>query len=32
MNLLTKEIIEKFKAYPIYSQDGKGMESIALVK
>lgn len=32
MNLLTKEIIEKFKEYPLYSQDGKGMDSVVLVK
>lgn len=32
MNLLTKEIIDKFKSYPIYSQDGKGLDSLVLVK
>lgn len=32
MNLLTSEIIEKFKAYPLYSQDGLGLESKVLVK
>ena len=32
MNLLTEEIIERFKEYPLYSQDGKGMESLVLVK
>ena len=32
MNLLTKEIIDKFKSYPIYSQDGKGEDSVVLVK
>ena len=32
MELLTKEIIERFKKYPLYSQDGKGEESVVLVK
>ncbi|MEE1279145.1 MAG: DUF2958 domain-containing protein [Acutalibacteraceae bacterium] len=32
MELLTKEIIERFKEYPLYSQDGKGMDSVVLVK
>ena len=32
MNLLTNELKELFKQYPIYSQDGIGMESIVLVK
>ena len=32
MNLLTKEIADKFKSYPIYSQDGKGLDSLVLVK
>ena len=32
MNLLTEEIIEKFKSYPLYSQDGKGLDSLVLVK
>lgn len=32
MNLLTNEIKELFKQYPLYSQDGKGMDSIVLVK
>ena len=32
MELLTKEIIEKFKKYPLYSQDGKGEDSVVLVK
>lgn len=32
MNLLTEEIIERFKQYPLYSQDGKGFDSLVLVK
>jgi len=32
MNLLTEEIKRKFKEYPLYSQDGKGMDSKVLVK
>lgn len=32
MNLLTEEIRDLFKQYPLYSQDGKGMDSIVLVK
>ena len=32
MELLTNEIIEKFKEYPLYSQDGKGEDSVTLVK
>jgi len=32
MKLLTEEIIERFKKYPLYSQDGKGMDSVVLVK
>ena len=32
MKLLTEEIIKRFKEYPLYSQDGKGMDSIVLVK
>ena len=32
MKLLTEEIIKRFKEYPLYSQDGKGDESIVLVK
>ena len=32
MKLLTEEIIRRFKEYPLYSQDGKGMDSIVLVK
>jgi len=32
MNLLTDEIKELFKQYPLYSQDGKGMDSVVLVK
>jgi hypothetical protein len=32
MKLLTKEIEEKFKKFPLYSQDGKGMDSEVVVK
>ena len=32
MNLLTDDIKELFKQYPLYSQDGKGMDSEVLVK
>lgn len=32
MELLTNEIIKKFKEYPLYSQDGKGEDSVVLVK
>lgn len=32
MNLINEEIIKRFKEYPLYSQDGKGMDSIVLVK
>ena len=32
MNLLTDEIKKLFKQYPLYSQDGKGMDSVVLVK
>ena len=32
MELLTEEIIERFKKYPLYSQDGKGKNSLVLVK
>ena len=32
MELLTNEIINKFKEYPLYSQDGKGENSVVLVK
>ena len=32
MKLLTEEIIKRFKEYPLYSQDGKGMDSIVVVK
>lgn len=32
MKLLTEEIIKRFKEYPLYSQDGKGEESVVLVK
>ena len=32
MNLLTDEIKELFKQYPLYSQDGKGQDSGVLVK
>lgn len=32
MKLMTKELETKFKEYPIYSQDGKEMESEVIVK
>lgn len=32
MQLLTKAIEKKFEKYPIYSQDGKGMDAEVLVK
>lgn len=32
MNLLTNEIKESFRKYPLYSQDGKGLDSVVLVK
>ena len=32
MELLTTDIINKFKAYPLYSQEEKGMDSLVLVK
>ncbi len=32
MELLTNEIIKKFKKHPLYSQDGKGFDSLVLVK
>lgn len=32
MKLLTEEIKEIFKQYPLYSQDGKDMDSVVLVK
>lgn len=32
MLLMTKELEKKFKKYPLYSQDGKGMESDVVVK
>lgn len=32
MNLLTDEIKELFKQYPLYSQDGKGMDSVVIAK
>ena len=32
MKLLTEEIIERFREYPLYSQDGKGKDSLVLVK
>ena len=32
MNLLTNEIKELFKQYPLYNQDGKGMDSIVIAK
>lgn len=32
MILLTKEIDENLRKYPLYSQDGKGFESVVVVK
>ena len=32
MNLMTKELEEKFKKYPLYSQDGKGKDAEIVVK
>ena len=32
MKLITKEIEEKFKKFPLYSQDGKGGNSEVIVK
>lgn len=32
MNLLTNEIKETLREYPLYSQDGKGLDSVVLVK
>ena len=32
MLLMTKELEKKFRKYPLYSQDGKGMESDVIVK
>ena len=32
MKLITKEIERKFEKYPIYSQDGKGLEADVVVK
>lgn len=32
MKLINEEIIKRFKEYPLYSQDGKGEESVVLVK
>lgn len=32
MNLLTTKLEEQFNKYPLYSQDGKGMDSIVIVK
>lgn len=32
MKLINKEIIKRFKEYPLYSQDDKGMDSVVLVK
>ena len=32
MKLMTKELEEKFKKYPLYSQDGKGKDAEIVVK
>jgi len=32
MKLMTKELEEKFKKYPLYSQDGKGNDAEIVVK
>lgn len=32
MNLLTKEIIERFKNFPFYSQEGRGLDSVVVAK
>lgn len=32
MKLINEEITKRFKEYPLYSQDGKGEESVVLVK
>ena len=32
MKLLTKEIVKRLEAYPLYSQDGKGKEAVAVAK
>lgn len=32
MKLMTKELEEKFKKYPFYSQDGKGKDAEIVVK
>ena len=32
MELMSKELMEKFKKYPLYSQEDKGMESDVVVK
>lgn len=32
MKLITKEIEDKFQKFPLYSQDGKGKDSIVVVK
>lgn len=32
MKLMTKEIENKLKKYPLYSQDGKGMDAIVTAK
>lgn len=32
MKLMTKELEEKFKKYPLYSQDGKGKDTEIVVK
>ena len=32
MKLMTKEILNKIKKYPLYSQDGKGDEAVVIAK
>ncbi len=32
MRLMTKELEEKFKEYPLYSQEGKGFDATVVVK
>lgn len=32
MNLLTKEIMERFEIYPLYSQEGRGLDSVVIAK
>ena len=32
MKLLTKELEKKFEKYPLYSQDGKGLDAEVIAK